>query len=151
MSTLLERYQPKSFDDVIEQEEAIQCLRSYIETGSVPNIIFHGPTGSGKTLLSRLFINTLLGDKRENLVLYTNASEDRGIKVVRNTIKKFATFSLSTDEIKIVLLDEADSLTLDSQYALRRIMEDFSKTTRFILTCNYLNCIMVMPQFFNLK
>jgi len=140
----LEKYRPLIFDDFIEQDDSIKIIKNFINKKDIPNMIFFGSPGTGKTSLAHIIINTLFKiDKKKDRVLELNASDDRGIKIVRNIIKKFASYSISNEEdiipIKIVFLDEADSLTLDSQFALRRIMEDYSKTTRFILSCNYLN------------
>jgi DNA polymerase III delta prime subunit len=140
----LEKYRPKNFNDFYEQEETVQIIKDFIEKKDIPNMIFFGSPGTGKTSLAYIIINQLFTpDIKKERVLELNASDDRGIKIVRNIIKKFASYSISTQNdiipIKIIFLDEADSLTLDSQFALRRIIEDYSKTTRFILTCNYLN------------
>jgi len=138
MALLTEKYRPTSFDEIIGQDHAVKTLQHFLETGNIPNIILHGLSSTGKTSLVNIFITELFGKNKE-FVLQMSASEDRGIKIVRNVIKKFANYSTQEGKIKIVFLDEADSLTLDSQYALRRIMEDYARNTRFILTCNYLN------------
>jgi DNA polymerase III delta prime subunit len=140
----LEKYRPKNFNDFYEQEETVQIIKEFIQKKDIPNMIFYGSPGTGKTSLAHIIINQLFtANIKKERVLELNASDDRGIKIVRNIIKKFASYSISNQSdiipIKIIFLDEADSLTLDSQFALRRIIEDYSKTTRFILTCNYLN------------
>ena len=143
----LEKYRPKTFSDFIGQEKVISSIKSFIEKKDIPNMIFYGPPGTGKTSMVHILISEIFHkeDIRDR-VLELNASDERGIKVIRNTVKMFASYSISADNknipIKIVFLDEADSLTLDTQFALRRIMEDYASTTRFILTCNYLNKII---------
>lgn len=142
---LLEKYRPKDFHDVVGQQEVVKSLQNFLRLKDIPNMILYGPTGTGKTALVHILLKSIYPNNVQDKVLELNASDDRGIKTVRNVIKKFASLSLSShsadDELplRIVFLDEADSMTLDSQYALRRILEDHSKTTRFILTCNYLN------------
>jgi len=136
MSTLIEKHRPKTFNDIIEQEDAVNTLKAFIKNGSVPNLIIHSSSTTGKTSLVSIFINEFILENKKERVLQLSSSDDRSIKVVRNTIKKFVSYS---NDLKIVFLDDADSLTLDSQYALRRIMEDYSKTTRFILTCRHIH------------
>lgn len=146
-SLWVEKYRPKSFDDLADQQTAVQMLKSFIETGSVPHMILRGPAGTGKTSAAHIFVRSLfppelMGDR----VLELNASEERGIRTVRGKIKRFVSARVpvikGVPAISIVILDEADALTLDSQYALRRVMEDSSKNSRFILVCNYINRII---------
>jgi len=144
----LEKYRPKTFDTFLGQESVVTSIKQFIAQKDIPNMIFYGPPGTGKTSLVHIIIHEIFKstDEIKDRVLELNASDERGIKVIRNTIKMFASYSICANEesipIKIVFLDEADSLTLDSQFALRRIMEDYAPTTRFILTCNFLNKII---------
>ncbi|PSQ57116.1 replication factor C small subunit [Halobacteriales archaeon SW_7_71_33] len=133
----IEKYRPESLGNVAGQEEAIERLQSYIEQDDLPNLLFSGPAGTGKTSSATAIARTVYGeDWRENF-LELNASDDRGIDVVRGRIKDFARTSFGGYDYRIVFLDEADSLTSDAQAALRRTMEQFSDNTRFVLSCNY--------------
>ncbi|WUR03710.1 replication factor C subunit 3 (RFC3) [Vairimorpha necatrix] len=127
----VEKYRPSSFDQVEGNEEVIACLKSIQNSQIIPNMLFYGPPGTGKTTSIRILSNFLPNSS----ILELNASDERGISIVRHTIKEFAsTFSKT---IKLVILDEVDFMTRDAQNALRRIMEDFSSTTRFCLIANY--------------
>lgn len=134
----LERYRPTDFDEIIGNEEAVSRLSVFAVKGNVPNIILSGPPGVGKTTTILALCRKMLGAKRKDAVLELNASNERGIDVVRNRIKGFAQtkVTLPPGMTKIVILDEADSMTEAAQQALRRIMEVYSKTTRFALACN---------------
>lgn len=134
----VEKHRPKTLDDVVGNEEAVQRLRSLSETGNIPNLILTGPPGIGKTTSLLALCNQLLGDKAKEAVKELNASDERGIDVVRKDIKEFAKKHLNLPEgrHKIVLLDESDSMTDAAQQAMRRIMEEYSATTRFVFACN---------------
>merc|ERR1712066_478393 len=140
----IEKYRPKLVADIVGNEAIVSRLAHFAEVGNCPNIILSGPPGCGKTTSILCLARQLLGDSMSKGVLELNASNDRGIDVVRNQIKEFATrkVSLNLDEKsgkiqhKIIILDEADSMTESAQQALRRIMEIYSKTTRFALACN---------------
>ncbi|KAF5139935.1 replication factor c subunit 5 [Vairimorpha ceranae] len=127
----VEKYRPKSFDEVEGNQEVIACLKAIQESRVIPNMLFYGPPGTGKTTSIRIISNSFPNTS----VLELNASDERGISVVRETIKEFA--STYSNTIKLVVLDEVDFMTRDAQNALRRIMEDFSSTTRFCLIANY--------------
>jgi len=126
------------FKDIVGNEEAISRLAVFSERGNMPNIILAGPPGVGKTTTIQCLARTMLGDKYKDAVLELNASNERGIDVVRQKIKNFAQtkVTLTSGKHKIVILDEADSMTEGAQQAMRRTMEVYSKTTRFALACN---------------
>jgi len=133
----IEKYRPKSFDDVVGQQDIIKQISKYIEKkGSIPNLLFIGDPGTGKTSLAYIITRALFGDNYINSFLELNASSDRGIEVVRKRIQEFAR-TKSFHKFKIVFLDEASEITKDAQHALRRIMEVNYKNCRFILSCNY--------------
>jgi replication factor C small subunit len=134
----VEKYRPKTLSDVVGQEEAVGRLKAYVKSKSVPHLMFAGPPGTGKTTSAIALAKDLYGENWSGRFLELNASDERGIGVVRGKIKEFARVS-TTDRtgFKIVFLDEADALTHDAQSALRRTMEKYTQTTRFILSCNY--------------
>ena len=133
----IEKYRPESFDDIHGQEEIIDRLQSYVERDDLPHLLFAGPAGTGKTSASTVIAREIYGDDWRNNFLELNASDERGIDVVRDRIKNFARSSFGGYDHRVIFLDEADSLTDDAQSALRRTMEQFSDNTRFILSCNY--------------
>lgn len=135
----VEKYRPEYLSDVVGNSEAVQRLAAIAQVGNVPNIILCGPPGIGKTSsVLCLARETLTPAHYENAVLELNASDARGIDVVRNKIKMFAQkkVTLPSGRHKIIILDEADSMTTAAQQALRRTMEIYSNTTRFALACN---------------
>ena len=140
----VEKYRPTTLDDVIGNEKEILNLKNMVSQGSIPNLILAGNQGSGKTSSILCLCHQLLGSDVKEAVLELNASYDRGISVVREKIKMFAQkkVTLKPGTHKIIILDEADSMTFDAQFALRRIIEKYSSSTRFCLICNYDNKII---------
>ena len=133
----VEKYRPTKLKEVVGQEGITQRLESYVQKRSLPNLLFSGPAGIGKTSSSVSLAKELYPTGFERNFLELNASDERGIDVVRKTIKDFARTMAFDADFKIIFLDEADALTADAQQALRRTMERFTKTCRFVLSCNY--------------
>jgi replication factor C small subunit len=134
----IEKYRPKKLTDMVGQKEIIVRLQSYVKTGDLPHLLFTGSAGIGKTTAAVALAREMFGDTWQMNFRELNASDERGIDVVRNQIKQFArTSPLGGASYKILFLDEADALTPDAQAALRRTMENFARNCRFILSCNY--------------
>ena len=133
----VEKYRPESLDDVVGHENIISRIESYVEQNDLPHLLFAGPAGVGKTASAVSIAKEVYGDDWRENFLELNASDERGIDVVRDRIKNFARTSFGGYDYRIIFLDEADALTSDAQSALRRTMEQFSNNTRFILSCNY--------------
>ena len=143
----VEKFRPKNLNEVESQEDIILSLKNCIKTKNIPHLLFFGPSGCGKTSTILALAKEIFGHKYwSDRVIELNASDERGIKVVREKIKRYAMNSVSIDDKippwKIIILDEADNMTSDSQFALRKIMEDYSKVTRFCIICNYHNKII---------
>ena len=133
-----EKYRPQKLSEVVGQKETVSILKAYVKEKNMPNLLFAGPPGIGKTTAALALARDLYGENYRESILELNASDERGIDVVRGKIKDFArTVSLSDVPFKIIFLDEADSLTNDAQNALRRTMELYVNATRFILSANY--------------
>ena len=134
----VEKYRPKKLKDVVGQGEICERLEAYAKTKDMPHLLFSGRPGIGKTACALALASELYGDAARECFLELNASDERGIDVVRGKIKDFArTIPMADVAFKIIFLDEADALTSEAQQALRRTMERFSDKTRFILSCNY--------------
>ena len=136
----VEKYRPSSLDDLADQSTIRQRLSQLLERkAQLPHLLFAGPPGSGKTTTALIIAKQILGEHWRDYTLSLNASDERGIDVVRERVKTFARFSDRREGIpyRLVILDESDEMTSDGQTALRRIMEENSEHTRFILICNY--------------
>jgi replication factor C small subunit len=134
----IEKYRPQKLDDIVGQDEIVERLSSYVKSGNLPHLLFTGSAGVGKTTAAVTLAREFFKDSWQMNFRELNASDERGIDVVRNQIKQFArTTPLGDAKFKILFLDEADALTTDAQAALRRTMESYAQTCRFILSCNY--------------
>ncbi|CAD5231340.1 unnamed protein product [Bursaphelenchus xylophilus] len=134
----VEKYRPKTLDQVAGNPQTIERFKFFARNGNVPHMVLAGPPGCGKTTTIHAMAREMLGDLYKKAVIELNASDERGIDVVRQKIKDFAEchVTLPLGKHKIIVLDEVDSMTEGAQQALRRIMENYSKTTRFMLACN---------------
>src|SRR6266496_2866346 len=145
----VEKYRPLTLDEVINQKEIVSSLHQLINIpDELPHLLFAGPPGVGKTTTALCIARQLLGEEWQRDTLELNASDERGIKMVRERVKEFAavmkliTGNRDEKAFRIIILDEADEMTSEAQTALRRIIEDSSRTTRFIIICNYLSQII---------
>ncbi|OVF09434.1 putative replication factor C subunit [Clavispora lusitaniae] len=150
----VEKYRPKKLDDVASQDHAVRVLQKTLQSANLPHMLFYGPPGTGKTSTVLALAKQLYGPRLyRSRVLELNASDERGISIVRQKIKNFARLTVSNPSpedlreypcppYKIIILDEADSMTNDAQSALRRTMENYSGVTRFCLICNYITRII---------
>jgi replication factor C small subunit len=138
-----EKYRPKKFEEVVGQEEILKRVKSLVNSLNIPHLLFAGPAGTGKSTLALITVKQLFGDSWRENYLELNASDERGIDVVRQKVKDFArTKALGDVPFKVIFLDEADALTREAQQALRRTMENYTSTCRFILSCNYSSKIL---------
>jgi len=133
-----EKYRPIDFEGLVGQSEIVKRVKNLVNSLNIPHLLFAGPAGTGKSTLALIIVKQLFGERWKENYLELNASDERGIDVVRQKVKTFArTKSLSKVPFKVIFLDEADALTREAQQALRRTMENFTKTCRFIMSCNY--------------
>jgi len=138
-----EKYRPRKLSEIKGQEEITRRLEAFIKAKNFPHLLFAGPAGVGKTTAAIAMAKELYGDTWQDNIMELNASDERGIDVVRVKIKDFArTRAFENVPFKVIYLDESDALTKEAQDALRRIMEDYTQTVRFILSCNYSSKIM---------
>jgi replication factor C small subunit len=138
-----EKYRPRSFDEVVDLEEVKARLMGFVKSGDMPHLLFYGPPGTGKTTMALVLARELYGEYWRENTLELNASDERGINVIRERVKEFArTAPVGKAPFKLVILDEADNMTSDAQQALRRIMEIYAQNTRFILLANYVSRII---------
>ena len=133
-----EKYRPETFAEVKGQKDIVKRIKAFVENKNMPHVLFAGPAGIGKTTLSLVIVKQLYGESWRENFLELNASDERGIDVVRVKVKEFArTKAIGNVPFKIIYLDECDALTREAQQALRRTMENYTQTCRFILSCNY--------------
>ncbi|MFH1787394.1 MAG: replication factor C small subunit [archaeon] len=133
-----EKYRPAHFSELVGQDDIVKRVESLTNSLNIPHLLFAGPAGTGKSTLALIVVKTLFKQNWKDNYLELNASDERGINIVREKIKNFArTKSLGNVPFKVIFLDEADALTPEAQQALRRTMENYSATCRFVLSCNY--------------
>jgi len=133
-----EKYRPSKFSEIVGQDNTVKKVESLTNSLNIPHLLFAGPAGTGKSTLALIIVKELFGKYWRENYLELNASDERGINVVREKVKNFArTKSIGNVPFKIIFLDEADALTPEAQQALRRTMENYSATCRFVLSCNY--------------
>ncbi|MFA7707758.1 MAG: replication factor C small subunit [Candidatus Pacearchaeota archaeon] len=133
-----EKYRPQKFEEVVGQDDIIKKVQSLTKSLNIPHLLFAGPAGTGKSTLALIVVKELFGVHWKENYLELNASDERGIDVVRQKVKDFArTKAIGNVPFKVIFLDEADALTKEAQQALRRTMENYTSTCRFIMSCNY--------------
>jgi len=133
----IEKYRPQTLSEVAGHDDIIERLQSYVDRNDLSHMLFSGPAGTGKTTSAMAIARELYGEDWQDNFLELNASDQRGIDVIRDRVKSFARTSFGGYEYRVIFLDEADALTSEAQSALRRTMEQFSNNVRFILSCNY--------------
>ena len=143
MKTLVEKYRPNSINEVFLEEKNLACINNFIEKKNFPNLLFYGPSGTGKTSTIIAMAKEIYKEKYNLMVLELNVSDNRNIQVVRKIIKEFASCrTLFNSGYKLIILDEVDSMTNDAQFCLRRIMETYCENVRFCFICNFVGKII---------
>jgi replication factor C subunit 3/5 len=144
----IEKYRPNTIEEIVGNTQVISILDNMVQKNSLPHIILFGSSGTGKTSTVLAFAKKIYGKLYKHMILELNGSDDRGINVVREQIKEFCSTNNNLYKMfskkniyKLVILDEVDSMTLDGQFALRRIIENYTEHTRFCLICNYITKI----------
>ncbi len=133
-----EKYRPSKFEEVVGQQEILKRVKSLVQALNIPHLLLAGPAGTGKSTVALIIVKELFKERWRENYLELNASDERGIDVIRQKVKDFArTKAIENMPFKVIFLDEADALTREAQQALRRIMENYTNTCRFILSCNY--------------
>ncbi|KAK9845912.1 hypothetical protein WJX81_005806 [Elliptochloris bilobata] len=139
----VEKYRPRTLDDVAAHKEIVDTIKRLVKENRLPHVLFYGPPGTGKTSTILAVARQLYGNAVSNMVLELNASDDRGINIVRQQVVDFAsTRTIFSKQFKLVVLDECDAMTKDAQFALRRVIEKYTRNTRFCLICNYVSKII---------
>jgi replication factor C subunit 3/5 len=145
----VEKYRPDDLNNIISHVDILNTLNNLINNNKLPHLIFYGPPGTGKTTTILACAKKIYGENYKSIILELNGSDERGISVVREHIKEFSNTQIMLSQImnikckyKLVILDEADSMTIDAQFALRRVIENCSNNTRFCIICNYLTKII---------
>jgi replication factor C subunit 3/5 len=139
----VEKYRPSSLEEVVSQDDIVQTLERLVASQKLPHLLFYGPPGTGKTSTILAIAKKMYGQSMQQMVMQLNASDDRGIDVVRNQIKEFSsTRMVFSSAHKLIILDEADAMTSDAQMALRRVIEKYTKNVRFCIICNYVSKII---------
>jgi len=138
-----EKYRPRFFEDIISHNLIKDIINKFLINNKINNLILYGPPGIGKTTLTLSLLEKIYGPNYKHMILELNSSDDRGINIVRDEIKNYASYNhMFTKKIKLVILDEIDSMTEDAQFALKEIIEIYDKNTKFILICNAINKII---------
>jgi len=139
----IEKYRPRSLEDLVAHREVTDTVDRLVAKDQLPHLLFYGPPGTGKTSTALAIARRVYGSGWQNMTLELNASDERGIGVVRDQIMAFAgTQRLFSSGFKLIVLDEADAMTGDAQAALRRVIEKYTRNTRFIMICNYVSKII---------